>query len=196
MYAPSELISEEMLPSLENPQPPILYYGWSYSEQWLFEYAKAHKLVHYFTPEYYKATQRAMIEYGKLTDDCEEMQNQESRDFLLGFLDILVRQDLEERCGVNLEMCIPFCDQTKYCGVYALYTNYNAEKRYAEIENVVDIDEVCAEMDEAMNECGNEAKLMWWFDVDNPIVSVCSTCLLGQLTHLPVLFQSLLDTPV
>lgn len=185
-----------MLPSLENPQPPILYYGWAYSEKWLLEYAKAHNLVFYFTREYYEATQRGMIEYGKLTDDCEDMQNKESRDFLIGCLDILVRRDLEKRCGVDLEIGIPFCDQRKYCGVFALYTNYNAEKRCNEIEDVVDIDEVCVEMNKAMNECGNEAKLMWWFDVDNPIVSVSHTSLLCLFTHLPVFFQSLLDTLV
>ena len=71
-----------------------------------------------------------------------------------------------------LEFGRPFCNPMKLCGMYALYTNYNIEKRHFYIDGVAGIDKVIAEMNTAMNECGNTAKLMWWFDMNNPIVGV------------------------
>ena len=73
---------------------------------------------------------------------------------------------------MSLESGRPVCDPEQYTAGFALYTNESVARRYHNVRALREAPKaVVAEMNKAMNECGNKCKLQWWYDIENLKVS-------------------------
>ncbi|KAI0741130.1 hypothetical protein C8Q76DRAFT_582490, partial [Earliella scabrosa] len=160
MFGPVKGIKPSCLAS-DTHKPPRLAYGWGFSEAFLHAYAKHYKLSLDCRPYLCEQLGRDFLVYGELTD--EEAADPELGSFLDGWVREVVHADLEAKSGIELTFFYPFTD--KYEGMFALYSNYDAPRRHAEIEVLTGVDKAIEILHELMNQFGNSAELLWWYDM-------------------------------
>lgn len=174
-----------MIPSEEN-KPHVLFYGWAFTQEWLWKYAHEHKLKVDLSPRNCtnaRERKEKTLDYGKLDPALRGKDLPDDRQLCARyFVEGAVQQDLEKRCGVFLTPGQPVCDPKKYIGVFALYTNYTVVESYRHWDLVgTDLDAVVEKMDEAMVECDQETELMWWYDINS--LSVSAECIAADLAR-------------
>ena len=171
LYPPQEEIYEDFLPNKDDPEPPLLHFGWPVSMPILLQYAKKHNLVYEPTDDEALILGKNKVEYATLSDDWNKENDRELDGIVMGHLLSLVALDIQRRFGVLLEVGRPFCPPKKYFAMFALYSNYNIDKRTALMEYTTGFTKVLEFVDELMKEMGGETKLMWWYSWQNAWVS-------------------------
>ena len=165
-----------MIPSGED-KPHVLFYGWAFTEEWIWRYAHEHQLEVDLSPKDCtdaEERKKNTLEYGKLDPSLrgKDLPAEEWQLYAVYCIKRAVQQDLEGRCGVVLKAGRPVCDPKLYTGVFALYTNYSAVEQWRHWDFVGrDLDVAVENMNQAMTECGQESELMWWSDLDSLTVS-------------------------
>ncbi|KAI0741123.1 hypothetical protein C8Q76DRAFT_211801 [Earliella scabrosa] len=159
MFGPVKALESSRLAS-DTHKPPRVAFGWGFTESFLHAYAKHYKLAIDCRPYLCEQLGRDFLVYGELTD--EEAADPELGTFLDGWVREVVHADLEAKSGIELTFCYPFTD--KYDGMFALYTNYDAKRRHAEIQVLTGIKKAVEMLGELMNQFGNSAELLWWYD--------------------------------
>ncbi|KAI0688864.1 hypothetical protein C8Q76DRAFT_803322 [Earliella scabrosa] len=154
-YGPMPELDESMLAS-SGLKPPLLYYGWPITENFLLEYAKRHQIVSFTTLHGKK------LEYAALTP--EDLQDKEFEVALIGRAQNDVFKHLGQRSGYTLEIARPFTDQ--YFCMAALYSNYSMERRYP-VLLAAGLEDVVCELDHAIKEVDPDTDLQWWYDWNN-----------------------------
>ena len=171
LYPPQEEIYEDFLPNKDDPEPPLLHFGWPVSQPMLLQYAKKHNLVYEPTDDEALILGRDKVVYATLSDDWNKWNDRELNDIVMEPLLFLVLLDIQRRCGVLMEVGRPFCPPEKYIAMYTLFSNYDIDKRTALMQYTTRFQNVLEVVDEVMKEMGGETKLMWWYHWQNAWVS-------------------------
>ena len=178
-YPPVKKIARQDLPSPTH-QPPVMAYGWGFQEPFLMAYAEKHKLMIKAYDEAKERCGKDYLVYGELTE--EEKQDKNLVRYLDMLVDVFVTRHLRKISMVpEITLLRPFTD--KYSSMFAIYTNYDILERQKEIKSRIPLGEALVLLDRAMNDCGNEADPLWWYDTDRlDVVSVHSlSCSPGRL---------------
>ncbi|KAI0703259.1 hypothetical protein C8Q76DRAFT_802088 [Earliella scabrosa] len=102
------------------------------------------------------------VRYGQLSE--EQARNEDLTGLMEMCVPTVVHEHLEKESGVQLDMVRPFSD--KHDGMFAVYTNHDAEERFDVIEDSVGMESVANLMNEAMNHGEHKSRLLWWYDWD------------------------------
>ena len=99
----------------------------------------------------------------------EQLQNEQLVEFVNDSLmvRVAVHRHLEKELGIKLDNLCPFTD--RYDRMWALYTNHDdGEDRYNAIQrNPGGMKAVIQFMNHAMNQCGHQTSLLWWYESDH-----------------------------
>ena len=145
-----------------NPNVHHIAYGWAYTDAYLAEYANRMKLELELNTHFAKVVGAPSVRYGQLSE--EQARNEELTGLIEMCVPTVVHEHLEKESGVQLDMVRPFSD--KHDGMFAVYTNHDAEERFDVIEDSVGMESVANFMNEAMNHGEHKSRLLWWYDWD------------------------------
>ena len=130
-------------------------------------YAEKNHVEFELPPRCTEATGSRSIRYGAMT--TEQLQNEQLVEFVNDSLmvRVAVHRHLEKELGIKLDNLCPFTD--RYDRMWALYTNHDdGEDRYNAIQrNPGGMKAVIQFMNHAMNQCGHQTSLLWWYESDH-----------------------------
>ncbi|PIL27142.1 hypothetical protein GSI_10283 [Ganoderma sinense ZZ0214-1] len=170
---PRDALPRSLMPRPGRSQPPLYHYGFPFTNQYVFDYTRRHRLSlpvpkedqEFFggcTAWYFEDLADAWLKSGGGDEDDLEV-------FKISVSRMLMLEDLRKRCRFVLGIGHPFSDD--WDGIVSLWSNYNFDDRFDRCIDPVHVIEV---LKAAMNESGGRnsetpVKPQWWFDWDNDV---------------------------
>ena len=164
----------------QGKTPPLYRYGFPFTREYAFDYARRHHLKLKLIDEDVEAFGgREELDLADIDDSSP--QDREMWLFAMGLSRTLMLVDLSRRCGFSLDSGRPF--SLEWDGMVSLWSNYNVEERWMSCAGYV-----LAVLGDAMNEvCGHNSKVQWWFDWNNDLVRtsfILLSCQINDTVYL------------
>ncbi len=166
---PSKTLPREMIPE-DGSKPPLYHYGIPFTDHYMLKYAKRHHLTMKLQPntrEFFGGKEEFdFADISREDEEDEEFFNQ----LLSAGCSAAVR-DIQTRCDITLHVARPF--SLEWEGMVSLWSNYDMNERCLKLIGSRErFEKIVAKLKEAMHEGGEENDIEWWYEWDNPVVSL------------------------